>query len=348
MSTPPTAMPAVLSVFPPAREHIRAKEIIAATHIFFLENWPFASQKQQDIFLLCNLPLSICRNIPDGEFEKMICACKAFVVLFLTDDWIEKEFQESGVCDLNNRIAQIILGEMVPRAGYTVEELAHSVFREMEASTGVEQYRQFSHRAAEFLGSQETRVYENLSQYLDHRCLNIGGYCLTAAPRYALDIYVTDQELQHPLLAICERLAIDAISMENDVASYDKELQQTTLGNNLVAMLLQHGIDGRGFVSAFAVKVYIRERIVECEARLDSAISEALADSILGTSDTVPRWLHALPYVVSGNTWWSQETARYNLPGKPVPRTVIHLEGIGDTIVPEPLCVLDRDDQVVN
>jgi hypothetical protein len=91
-----------------------------------------------------------------------------------------------------------------------------------------------------------------------------------------------------------------------DVASYEKEAEQNTLGNNLVARLLQHGTDGHTFISASAVKVYLRERIADSEARLREAILVALTDSMLGTSEAIRRWLHALPYIVSGSAWWSQ------------------------------------------
>lgn len=96
-----------------------------------------------------------------------------------------------------------------------------------------------------------------------------------------------------------------------DVASYEKEAQQNTLGSNLVAILLQHGVDGETFESPSAVKAYIRGRIADTEARLHDSISIALADSIIGTTDVFRAWLRAIPYLVSGSTWWSQEVRNY-------------------------------------
>jgi hypothetical protein len=90
-----------------------------------------------------------------------------------------------------------------------------------------------------------------------------------------------------------------------DVASYEKEFLQNTLGNNLVENLLKNGINGHTFVSALAVKDYLTERIVDCEAKAQSAISAMLAEG--GTPGNVRRWLGALPYLISGNTWWSQQ-----------------------------------------
>jgi hypothetical protein len=51
-------------------------------------------------------------------------------------------------------------------------------------------------------------VYGNVTEYLDFRCFNSGGYFALALARYALDIYLTDEELQNKLLAMAERLAL--------------------------------------------------------------------------------------------------------------------------------------------
>jgi hypothetical protein len=47
MSTLPTP-------FAPARDHARAKELIADTNSFVLESWPFASQAHRDLFVRCD------------------------------------------------------------------------------------------------------------------------------------------------------------------------------------------------------------------------------------------------------------------------------------------------------
>jgi hypothetical protein len=96
-----------------------------------------------------------------------------------------------------------------------------------------------------------------------------------------------------------------------DVGSYEKELQQNTLGANCIAMVLQNGANNRTFNSVLDAMSYIQGRIAEIEANLQDAITAALADSLLGKSEPVRRWLCALPYVVSGNAWWSQEVRSY-------------------------------------
>lgn len=94
--------------------------------------------------------------------------------------------------------------------------------------------------------------------------------------------------------------------ISTDVASYEKGLQHKTLGSNLVSILLEHGTDGFTSTSASVGKEYVRYRTSDSEAELQNSISVAPGHSSLGTSDTIRRWLQAVPYIVSGNTWWSQ------------------------------------------
>jgi hypothetical protein len=96
-----------------------------------------------------------------------------------------------------------------------------------------------------------------------------------------------------------------------DVASYEMEVQENTADNNVVTMLLKHGVDGHTFTSASAAKIYVRQRIEQCEVKLQGAIFSALADSVLGESNTIRRWLCALPYVLSGKTWFCQQVSNH-------------------------------------
>ncbi|KAJ7637384.1 isoprenoid synthase domain-containing protein [Mycena polygramma] len=339
MFTTPVVQPAsplhppIVSSFPPARDHDRAQELTAASNSFFLENWPFVSQEERDFFVRCNLAALATRLMPDGEFHKTSSACKIATLLFLADDVWENNSDAGG--DFTPvRMAGLMRGELIPKPDSPVEQVVNRLFREMEANCGVDNYRQFIRLTREWTSSQGTVIPRSISEYMDWRGPNAAGNFGMALARYALAIFLTDEELRNPLLVVCERLVIDAVSLENDVISYEKELEQNTLGNNVVAISLQHGIDGHTFDSPSAAKNYVLKCVEDYEAKLPGAISEALADRVLGTSNAVGRWLHALPYFLGGNKWWSQETPRYNIPGKTVPRRVIHLEGVGNIVVP--------------
>ncbi|KAJ7900549.1 hypothetical protein B0H14DRAFT_2556020 [Mycena olivaceomarginata] len=278
--------------FPPSRNHLRFAELTEATDLFFLETWTFESHHTG-------------RRVRENHL--------GVTLLFLTDDWIDKQPHGKGV-GLSGRITSIVRGATSPTAGSPVEEMLNEIFRAIAGSAEAEQFR----------------------------CYNSGNYFALALARYALNTYLTDDELHHLHLVICERLALGVVLVALDVVSYEKEAGQNTPGNNLIERLFRHGTDGHIFTSTSAVKGYLRECIANSEARFRDGISVALADGILGTSDAT--------FIVSGNAWWSQHvrsrqshrhkahlnshfTERYNIPGNPVPSRIIEKS---DTILPEP------------
>jgi len=217
-----------------------------------------------------------------------------------------------------------------------------TIFRGIEASSNGDQYPRFARSLREWLlinvvGGQAP-PYTNLQAYLDFRRLNSAGPWVLFITQYALDLRLTDEELADPKLMMCEKLCVDACALENDIASYDKELASESPSPNIVAILLEHGSEGDGFASAAAVKKYVSQEVANIEAQLHDCLEDALNSE--GQSDDYCKWLQALPYIVSGNVWFSQHTKRYNLPGNAVPRRVIHLEGVGDFVEPEPIHVL--------
>lgn len=115
-----------------------------------------------------------------------------------------------------------------PKTDSPLEQMLHHIFRAIQSSTGMEQYAQFSRLTCECLqcvrstgrSSSLTRrhvyiyrlqtppPYTNITDYLAFRCYNSGGYFGLALARYTLDIYLSDDELQSPLVAECERLTL--------------------------------------------------------------------------------------------------------------------------------------------
>ncbi|KAJ7910837.1 hypothetical protein B0H13DRAFT_2011092 [Mycena leptocephala] len=97
-------------------------------------------------------------------------------------------------------------------------------------------------------------------------------YFFFAFARYAVGIYLSDEQLDDPLC-----------TMENDIVSYQKELDNQThsdgiLPLNLVATILAHGVDGRQFTTPLEAKLFLREEIERYEEILYGALSVALSD----------------------------------------------------------------------
>lgn len=104
-----------------------------------------------------------------------------------------------------------------------------------------------------------------------------------------------------------------------DAASYDKEIEDEKQPSgvpplNLVAMILKYGVDGHRFATPLEAKPFLRKEIERYEEMFYAALSAALSDMDdkgVPKSDHRRRWLYILPYVMSGNTWWTQYVSQY-------------------------------------
>ncbi|KAJ6571458.1 isoprenoid synthase domain-containing protein [Mycena capillaripes] len=322
-----------LDHFPPARMHPRAKDMESETDAYFANAWPWRTSEERSEFLLSNLSGFVPCCIPDGSYDRALWINKANTLGFIVDDLIEVE--KNMVFERYFRGS--IEGDKEPGECEPWQNVISTILRGIKASSTGDQYPRFAqsfHECMITLG-QQAPPYTNLEAYLEFRRVNAGCYWFLFMTQYALDIHLTDEELAEPKLVMCEKLCLDASTLENDVASYEKEVASGSLSNNIVATVLEHGNEGEVFVSATAVKEFIRQKIADLEVRLHGCLEDALKDSE-GRSDDFRRYLLALQYIQSGNTWWSQHTKRYNIPGHPVPRKVIHLEDVGDFVEPEP------------
>ena len=70
-----------------------------------------------------------------------------------------------------------------------------------------------------------------------------------------------------------------------------------------MAILLAHGVDGRQFTTPFEAQMFLRSKIEHYEDMLYEATSAAMSDKELQESGESQRWLAAMPYLISGNTW---------------------------------------------
>ncbi|KAJ6570962.1 isoprenoid synthase domain-containing protein [Mycena vulgaris] len=325
-----------LDRFPLAREHPRKADIIAETNHYVLNIWPFKTQDEQDRFIDWNQTSIITKGIPDGVYEKTLQVARVTVLFFYTDEMFESKSEDTSAL-LRRMVNMMKAKTESDESESALERMWRDSFRIFAATCTAPEYEQHVRLTCEFIRAQDPVHHTELLPFLEFRRVNGGGYMFFGFARHALDIYLTDQELSHPLLSKCLDLSIDLATMENDVASYEKEMQGSTSPLNIVALILEHGADGTRFTTPFDAKMFVRRKIKQYEELLYVALSAALSDHELQKSDNARRWLAAMPYIVSGNAWWSQSTTRYNLPGKPVPRRTIHLEGAGDMIEPEPI-----------
>ncbi|KAJ7358359.1 isoprenoid synthase domain-containing protein [Mycena albidolilacea] len=302
------AMPYILpdaAHFPPARRHPRAGEIHAEIEAYFTDAWPWQSSEKLSKSLLLDFASFATCTIPDAAYDRLRWASKVYTLLYLVDDLVESE--SGAVFTALSKVTQ----ESLPW-----QNIMETIFCGIEASSNGDQYPRFVRTLGEWLINSvggQAPPYTDLQGYLDFRRINAAGYWVISTTRYALDLRLTDEELADPELMMCEKLCVDACALENDVASYDKELASESPSPNIVAILLKHGSEGDGFVSVAAVKEYIGQEVAKIEAQLHDCLEDALNNK--RQSDDYRKWLQSLPYIVSGNVWLSQQTMRYNLPG---------------------------------
>ncbi|KAJ7226915.1 isoprenoid synthase domain-containing protein [Mycena pura] len=340
----------LFALLPPV--HLGANELHDETNAYFAQAWPWSSSNDLSNFLLENGAAFMTSTIPDAPYERALWTAKVYVLLFIGDDLGEVEGNLAVKRYFYRCVNEDMRRDMAPEESLPWERVISTIFGGIRDSSAGEQYQRFARTFREFWTANTVQAppYTDLEGYLRFRRLNCAGYWVLATTQYALDLRLTDEELADPKLALCESLCVDACAMENaenhvllDVASYDKELASGSPSANLVALLLK---EDNGLASAAAVKDHVIKIIADTEAKLHSCLDEALKNSDRRSDDFV-RYLYAIPYIVSGNVWFSQHCKRYNIPGNPVPRKVIHLEDGEDFIEPVPIHIEASNHRII-
>ncbi|KAJ7848109.1 isoprenoid synthase domain-containing protein [Mycena leptocephala] len=207
-----------------AREHPRSAEIIAETDLFIskLEVTVFKSQAQRQKFLDDDLTSIITRGIPDGQYDKMLTMARANILYFIADDYFESTSEEKHtfIKDIKN----IFKGHTASNESALARSFRDLYQTTAGASTGLE-YQQYVRLSYQWLrSSEETADHTDIMAQLKWRRVDSGGYFFFAFARYAVGIYLSDEQLDDPLLAKCTDIGIDVCTMENDIVSYQKEL----------------------------------------------------------------------------------------------------------------------------
>ncbi|THG94154.1 hypothetical protein EW026_g7260 [Hermanssonia centrifuga] len=102
--------------------------------------------------------------------------------------------------------------------------------------------------------------------------------------------------------------------LANDLFSYAKEKLSNSDGKNIMRILQEKDGLNLDYTQAVdRVKIMLREK----EQEYISAGTACLEDHELGKDPDVRRWIASLPYVMTGNVIWSQQTARYKIKSMP-------------------------------
>jgi hypothetical protein len=214
-------------------------------------------------------------------------------------------------------------------------EICHDiVFRGIKATCHPRTFEQLSKRTDEYLDTHGHESYKNLEHYLSLRRFNCGIYWAFAGFRYAMDINLTDESFDHPLMREAEGIACDHVAMSNDLFSYGKERITNSDHMNIVRIL--QDTEGRTYQQALE---FTENLIRQKEKDYIVAALAVLNHPELSKDPAVYPWMASLPYAMGGHMAWAQGSGRYNLG-----------EGIGDIPFPSLKCQFEEtpSDEVVD
>ncbi|KAF9060440.1 isoprenoid synthase domain-containing protein [Rhodocollybia butyracea] len=322
------------SVFPPARQHPRRSELLKDSEEYFLKRWPFETEAARQHFCRSILADYVAKTVPDTEhWEKLVFAARAVTWAFLLDDMVEVKATFKSMPDL----LQVIYGNKKPNPDLYWEVVTDDIWRGIQRGCTAVEFDQMTCTVKEWYISHGQPIPDSFDGWLIHRHHDCGANWVWAFSRYAMECRVTDEDLTHPAVRKAEDSAAVTCFLVNDIVSFPKDKMDNREELNGVSMIRKYGLAS----TEEQALDKISDIIVQRTRQFTESINQALADPTL--SSDMKQWMMALPYAVSGNSWWGQLTARYNFPGLPAPRMTINMEGQGDIIEPAPFADLEFD-----
>ncbi|CAL1709886.1 unnamed protein product [Somion occarium] len=297
--------------YPPARNHPRWKELYRLHDEWLMKYWPFSSEKKRARIPFMNLAGFSTWCAPASDFDRMVWGARIAGIFFLADDYIDS----GKMLDRIPGFKKAATGEG-PLHPEDRAEICHDiVFRAIKETSHPRTFDQLTRCTHEWWDSNIHEPFRNLDQYLATRRVNIAMYFANSYFRYCLDINLTDEQVNHPLMREAEGIISDHVGLTNDLFSYAKEFMTQSDDTNVIRML--QDFEGLTYEQA---KDTVIKKIRQKEQDFIPAGVAVLNDPELGKDPEVHRWIASLPYCMGGNNAWSQESGRYNIgdvPGAP-------------------------------
>ncbi|KAL8699839.1 MAG: hypothetical protein Q9201_005771 [Fulgogasparrea decipioides] len=268
--------------------HPRAEEVARIVDDYYLQNWPFPTQKSKIKFLNAGfsrprLPPSL--TVASADHHK-------------TQDQLEHMSLAEGKA-FNDGLMPIMSGSVQPDLAIPAEYITYDLWNSMRA-------------VDETLANtvlEPTFVF--MRAQTDKARLDMKGFArlLSALMRFSLDLHLSPSELRW--MDRLERYCARHISAVNDIMSWEKELKAS------------QSIHHEGSVLCTAVKVVMDETGVDVAAakkmlwvvtREWEGVFEDLVKERLeaGCGQAVRYYMQGLEHQMSGNELWSSTTLRYN------------------------------------
>jgi aristolochene synthase len=113
-----------------ARKHPNADEVVKQVNDFFLENWPFQTEKHRKRFVNEGYAWFVCINCPLSLDERMHWGCRLLTTGFLIDDLLDRMSVEDGVAH-NMKVIECARGNLLPDRNIPAQFIMFDLFKNM-------------------------------------------------------------------------------------------------------------------------------------------------------------------------------------------------------------------------
>ncbi|KAF3002232.1 terpene cyclase [Neopestalotiopsis sp. 37M] len=296
--------------------HPLVEKVTRDVDAWFLENWHFENEKAAQKFVAAGFSRVTCLYYPLAKDDRINFACRLLAILFLIDelrsqDLLEDMSLEDGKA-YNAKLMPLARGDTLPDRSVPVEYMFYDLWDEMRAKD-----RDLANVILEptfvFMRAQTDKIRTEITefgQYLEYRERDVGKALLSALMRFAMDLHLTDEELDamKPIELNCAK----HISIVNDIYSWEKELKQSEITQQEGSFLCS-GVkvlaDSVG-LDPGAAKACLWTLVREWEEKHELLCSEPSLSSSQ-CSAAAKLYLQGLEYQMSGNEIWSRTTPRY-------------------------------------
>jgi aristolochene synthase len=115
-----------------ARKHPNTDEVVKQVNDFFLEHWPFKTEKHRKRFVDEGYAWFVCINCPMSLDERMHWGCRLLTTGFLIDDLLDRMSVEEGVAH-NLKVIECARGNLLPDRNVPAQWIMYDLFEDMRA-----------------------------------------------------------------------------------------------------------------------------------------------------------------------------------------------------------------------
>ncbi|KAF5347345.1 hypothetical protein D9756_009965 [Leucocoprinus leucothites] len=328
--------PEFVSRFPP-KIHVNGDELVANVQAYFLERWPFASEKKKQDYLAMEVEpwaLEIIYGAPMDRAELYV-AWSTFYWLYddMLEDLSAAEAQKSGA-----RMIEIMSRRMEPEDG--MESVLHDLscrIRQTSISSNIKGLGEVAERfiktgcdyvvAAVAKAQRVKSLRDGLEAYLKHRFYDVGAGFVLEGQLWARGIVLTPDMLSDPDAAVLQDITLEHFIFTNDMFSYRKEKKHFER-MKLVGVSKDRDDSGNGFIIYNSLAIFleyyhmspsdameeIKRRIRGDEEQFLEVLEKVRGKYAQSVEDReiIERASTAMMDLMGGNADWSRWCVRYN------------------------------------